>query len=167
MDIISLLNSHRAALPCPGFETDGIGLTWGISYARFVTGERAKFQSIEHFFYCAVKSPQNMSSSIAGGLSWEERVDMEAWITGLTVKSATPESMLSQMKNALVEIANHLHHWTQENTLETSTIVVPKDFRHCYLVHETVQPRCYINTTQVYLGERDSLFYMLEEHWES
>jgi len=46
------------------FETDGINMTWLVSYIRFTVAEKTKFENIEHFFVSTLKSDKNMTSII-------------------------------------------------------------------------------------------------------
>ena len=149
------------------FELDGVGMTWGVSYIRFVIGNKMKFESLEHFFYSTLRSEGNMTSVVQGGETWEKRTDLRRWAIGLKVEPVLSENLVDLIRDSVREIADNLKHWTTENTVDVSQLILPDNFDSCWIIKETLYPRHYINTTETYLAVTNEKYYCIEGHWES
>ena len=162
-----LLDIIKSGLYNTDFEVDGVGMTWGVSYVRFVIGQKSNYNDVEHFFYSTIKSNRNMTSMVQGGQSWDKRVDIEKWALGLTFESIPNLSFISFIESSIKEINANLHDWTEENTIDISKLTFPNQFDNCLILRETTYPRHIINSTQTYLGETPNKYYCVEGHWES
>ncbi|WP_136666925.1 hypothetical protein [Flavobacterium sp. H122] len=76
------------------FETNGIGMTWGVSYVRLTIGAKSKFENIEHFFFSTLKSEVNQTSGIYGQPTWAEKTDLNKWAENLKVKEIKNEDLI-------------------------------------------------------------------------
>ena len=149
------------------FDVDGVGMTWGISYVRFVIGDKLKFASIEHFFFSTLKSKANITSMLGGGKTWEERADLTRWANGLTIDSIDDSTVVNFIDSSIREVSEHARNWTEETTINTTTLNLPKTFDQCWFLRETVDTRHYINSTQIYLAVSADKYLYIEEHCES
>lgn len=149
------------------FETDGIGWTWGVSYVRLTVGQKSKFETLEHFFFSTIMSNKNITSSINGKLNWIDNTDLKEWAKNLNVRQIKPEELNLFIVSSLHDINENLKYWTAENCIDTSFLDASKEYDNCFLVNETISPRNYINTTDVYLTSDNNHYYCFEGHWES
>ncbi|MCE2996845.1 MAG: hypothetical protein ACK5RG_21815 [Cyclobacteriaceae bacterium] len=162
--LIETINKNNYNLD---FEVDEVGMTWGVSYVRFVIGDKLKFESIEHFFFSTLKSKGNITSMLGGGKTWTERADLTRWANGLTIESIDDLTVIKFIDSSIREINEHATNWTEETTVNTSTLNLPKTFDQCWFLRETVDTRHYINTTQIYLAVSADKYLYIEGHWES
>lgn len=149
------------------FETDGIGMSWGVSYIRLTVGQKSKFESMEQFFYSTLKSDKNMTSGIYGELAWEERTDIHEWARNLKITDKTNEELIQFIKDSIKDINENLKYWSTTTTINTSFLDVSKKYEKIFLVNEIVSPRHGINTTDMYLTTDENYYYYIEGHWES
>lgn len=149
------------------FETDGIGMTWGVSYVRLTIGLKSKFENMEHFFFSTLKSDKNMTSGVSSGPTWLERTDLKEWALNLKTTEIKKENILQFIEASKIEIQENLKYWTAENTIETSFLDTSKEYEDCLLIKETFSPRHYINTTDIYLAIDKDNYYCFEGHYES
>ena len=149
------------------FETDGIGMTWGVSYVRLAIGQKSKFENIEHFFYSTLKSDKNMTSRIYGGPTWEQRTSIKEWASNLKITSIKDEALIQFIESSIKDINENLQYWSTENTINISSLDSSKKYEKCFLINETISPRHHINSTDTYLTNDESFYYYIEGHWES
>ncbi|MFD2943207.1 hypothetical protein [Flavobacterium notoginsengisoli] len=149
------------------FETDGIGMTWGVSYVRLTIGLKSKFENIEHFFFSTLNSDQNMTSGPLGGPIWSERTDLKEWANNLKISEVKKEVIVQFIEASKTEIQENLKYWIVENTLEAIFLDTSKEYEECLLINETLSPRHYINTTDIYLATDKYNYYLFEGHYES
>lgn len=149
------------------FLTDGIGMTWGVSYVRLTVGEKRKFDNIEHFFFSTIMSEKNMTSGIYGQPTWINKVDLKEWAKKLKVKEIDKEEITQFINLSLNEIKENEKYWPDENTIDISFLDVTKEYNKPLLINETIFPRHYINTTDIYLTSDYDYYYYFEGHWES
>ena len=162
--LIETINKNNYNLD---FDVDGVGMTWGVSYVRFVIGDKLKFESIEHFFFSTLKSKGNITSMLGGGKTWTQRADLTRWANGLTIESIDDSTVVNFIDSSIREINEHVTNWTEETTINTSTLNLPKTFDQCWFLRETVDTRHYINSTQIYLVVSADKYLYIEGHWES
>ncbi|MES2515649.1 MAG: hypothetical protein V4580_15950 [Bacteroidota bacterium] len=149
------------------FETDGIGMTWGVSYVRLAIGQKSKFENIEHFFYSTLKSNKNMTSGIYGSPTWEQRTTIKEWASKLKITDIKKEDLTQFIESSIKGINENLQHWSTENTINMRCLDSSKKYENCFLINETISPRHYINSTDTYLTNDESYYYYIEGHWES
>lgn len=149
------------------FDVDGVGMTWGISYIRFVIGDKLKFNNLEHFLFSTIKSANNKTSRLAGGKTWEERADLTRWTNGLTIEAIQGSTVIDFIDSSIKEIGYHATDWDEENTINTLTLKLPTMFEQCWLLKETLDTRHYINSTEMYLAISVDKYVYVEGHWES
>jgi hypothetical protein len=149
------------------FETDGIGMTWGVSYVRLVIGLKSKFENMEHFFLSTIKSDENMTSGVLGQPTWIERTDLKEWAINLKITKVKNEDIVQFIEASKTEIKENLKYWETENSIETSFLDPSKEYEECLLINETFSPRHYINTTDTYLAIDKHNYYCFIGHYES
>jgi hypothetical protein len=150
-----------------GFETDGVGMTWGVSYIRFTVGDKSKFDSIEHFFFSTLKSDKNQTSGIYGQPTWTDRTNLKEWAKNLKIKEVKNEELTQFIIASIKDIEENLKYWIKENSIDSSVLNASKKYGKCLLVNETISPRHYINSTDTYLTDDETKYYCFEGHWES
>jgi hypothetical protein len=149
------------------FETDGIGMTWGVSYVRLTIGIKRKFENIEHFFFSTLKSKKNQTSGIYEQLTWAEKTDLSNWSENLKIKEVKIEELIKFIDSSINDIKENEKYWIIENTIDTSFFDSNKKYETILLINETVYPRHHINTTDMYLTIDNYYYYYFEGHWES
>lgn len=149
------------------FETDGIGMTWGVSYVRLTIGIKSKFENIEHFFFSTLKSEKNQTSGIVGQPTWAEKTDLIQWSENLKIEEIKKEELIQFIDGSIKGILEHEKYWLKENSIDLGLLDISKAYGECFLIHETFSPRHFINSTDIYLTSDESNYYCFEGHWES
>lgn len=149
------------------FETDGIGMTWGVSYVRVAIGRKSKFDTIEHFFFSTLKSDKNTTSQILGQPIWSERTNLKEWALNLKINEIKKEEIIRFIETSKTELQENLKYWASENSIDISFLDIVKEYEECLLINETVSPRHFINTTDTYLAIDKHNYYYFEGHYES
>lgn len=76
------------------FETNGIGMTWGVSYIRMTVGLKSKFENLEHFFFSTLKLEKNQTSNIYGQPTWADRTELQDWVENLKIKEVKHDELI-------------------------------------------------------------------------
>ena len=149
------------------FEEDGIGMTWGVSYFRFVIGDKSKFRNIEQFFLSTLKSKNNWTSGIYGQPKWIESVDLINWTRNLKQQNVGKIELNAFVKYSVENYQENLKYWEKENTINISKFKENTNFKKVLKITETIFPRHIINSTEIYLTESDEKYYLYEGNDQS
>jgi hypothetical protein len=149
------------------FDFDELGMTWQISYVRFVGGDKKQFNSIEYFYFSLIKSINNVTSNIFGSLEWKYKVDLLNWAANLEIEQIETKDFDIDLYEAFKELSENENKWEESERIDKSKIKIPNGLLNCWTIKETKELRHPVGLTWSKIVETAESFFYLERHWES
>jgi len=151
------------------FDFDELGLTWGGSYIRFVSGSKEIFHSPEHFYLSLIRTVE-MHTCLSYGLShWQFKVDLLQWCSGLKIEEISKSKFSGIVEGSLEEIDEHKddNKDLKEYEFDDSKIMVPTEILKYWRIKETRSYRHRYGPTIGDLVETVKGYFYIEWHEES
>ncbi|CAM1367669.1 hypothetical protein TPENAI_60264 [Tenacibaculum litopenaei] len=149
------------------FTCDEIGMTWQVSYVRFVVGEKVDFDSLEHFYWSILNSENNVSSGYVGELEWIDRVNISEWISHLKIESVEKHLLDEEVKSTLKEIDREEDNREEFERINKANLKIPEGVAECWMIEESKESRHPVGATWSIIAEYMDDFFYIERHWES
>ncbi|QCE42758.1 hypothetical protein [Psychroserpens sp. NJDZ02] len=154
--------------PNLNFEFDEIGMTWQVSFVRYVGASKTNFDSIEDFFYCLIKSGNNMTTNYVGKPEWKDSTNIENWIGNLDIIKLSKDSFQNEFNDAFRELDDEENNWEESERIDRTKIILPNDnIISCWRIEETADFRNPVGSTWSFIAESKNEFLYIERHWES
>jgi len=168
MDQNDLVKYSGLNEPNKEFSFDEVGMTWQVSFVRYVSAPICVFKSIEDFFICLIKYGNNMTTSYIGKPEWIETVNLIDWVEHLKIEKIPCEKFVDELDDAFRELDEEEHNWEESERIDRTIVKTPNDkILQCWKVEETDFLRNPVGATWSFIAQSNTDFFYLERHWES